>query len=193
MFSFLLSRWYDSHFKQSSLCHKRLPNNQKEIFFRSLHLCSLRKQAVFNSSKKKKSPLKSYLHMKQNENFCWKTSWCLKGCLSFYLSSGLFRIRKPGRRCWSQRQYITTEVTARVGGLFSTHTTSAGATYLPGEGMRPQQVGIWSRFTEVHEWVRWVSSERQTTVHPLDAMLKEINWWKERQHKGPLYLTSVWL
>lgn len=145
------------------------------------------------AQKKKKSPLKSYLHMKQNENFCWKTSWCLKGCLSFYLSSGLFRIRKPGRRCWSQRQYITTEVTARVGGLFSTHTTSAGATYLPGEGMRPQQVGIWSRFTEVHEWVRWVSSERQTTVHPLDAMLKEINWWKERQHKGPLYLTSVWL
>lgn len=128
----------------------------------------------------KKSLLKSYLHMGQNENFCWKSFWCLKGCLSLYLSFGLFRIRKPDRRCCSQRQDIITEVIARASGLFSTHTTSAGTKSLPGEGMRPQQTGTGSRLTEAHEQVRRVSSEWHTTANPLDALLKEINWWKKR-------------
>lgn len=139
----------------------------------------------------KKSLLKTYLHIRQNEYFCWRSFWCLKGSLGLNPSFGLFRNRKPDRRCCSQRQDTTTDVTARVSGLFSTHTTSAGAKYLPGEGMRPQQVGIWSRFTEVHEWVRWVNSEWQPTVNPLDALLKEIDWQKERQHKASLYLTPV--
>lgn len=133
----------------------------------------------------KKSLLKSYLHMKQNENFCWKSFWCLKGCLSLYLNFGLFRIRKPDRGCCSQRQDITTEVTAGVSGLFSTHNTSAGVKYLPGEGMRPQQAGNWSRFKEVHEWVRWVNGEWHT-VNPLHALLKEINWW--RHNIKPCYI-----
>lgn len=119
------------------MCHKRLPNNQKEIFFRTLHLCSLRKQTMFNSTEKKKSLFKSYLHIRQNEYFCQKSFWCLKGSLGLNLSFGLFRNRKVDRRCSSQRQDITTEVTARISGLHSTHTTSAGAKYLPVEGMRP--------------------------------------------------------
>lgn len=137
----------------------------------------------------KKYLLKSYLNIRQNGNFV-EGIFGLKGCLSLYLSFGLFRNRKLDRRRWSQRQLIT-EVTARVGGLFSTQNTLAGAEYLPGEGTRPQQVGIWSRFTEVHEWVRWVNSGWHTTVNLLDALLKEIDWWKERQHKAPLYLTPV--
>lgn len=111
----------------------------------------------------------------------------LKICSGWNPSFGLFRNRKPDRRCCSQRQDITAEVPTRASRLFSTRNTSAGAW----RGNEATAGWDLKQITEVGEWVRWVNSGWHMTVNLLGVLEKEVDWWKERSHRPPLYLTSI--